>query len=69
MNETLPNITLEKLERGADYPTPYRAHIVGPGYDHHGEAESPGKALLYAVTHWLQHHRNDTNTDTGEGRT
>lgn len=49
-----PAITFEKLERGSDYPTPYRAHIVGAGCDHHGEAETPAKALVCAATHWLE---------------
>lgn len=50
----LPKVTVEKLCRGPDYPTPYRAHIIVTGSDHHGEADSPEQALVYAAEHWLQ---------------
>lgn len=48
----IPTVTIEFFSYGKDDPTPYRAHIVGEGFDHHGMAPSPSEALLLAAAHW-----------------
>lgn len=34
---------------------PYRADIIGDGFDHHGIADNPAEALLLAAQHWVAH--------------
>lgn len=55
-------VTLEKMpasmvEAGAK---PYRAHIVGRGFDHHAEANSPAEALILAAMHWQLHSKRSS---------
>lgn len=46
---TVETIEQERVKVGAK---PYRAHIVGRGFDHHAEADSPQEALLLAAARW-----------------
>lgn len=48
-------VEIEFLDRGEEYPTPWRAHIWTGRSDHHGEASTAAKALFNAVGHWCRY--------------
>lgn len=47
-------IEIEKLpEHRVQYGSKmFRAHIIGPTFDHHAEADSPQEALVLAAMRW-----------------
>ena len=52
---------VQPKERQGPYG-PFRADIVGKGFNHHGEGPSKAEALIQAAMHWHKH--GDKNADS-----